>query len=142
MVADMERNLRALHDTVLKDVVDKMSTSRDEATLRLEAITQQLKRELEALEEKMHYTHVKKENDNENDAAEQIALLKGTIGTCLLQQSEMQQSIAGLTKGVCSMQQDLGKLVAQEVVDLSPETTKAHLESGEISQFRTKRLRR
>ena len=54
----------------------------------------------------------------------------------------MQQSIAGLTKSVCSMQQDLGKLVAQEVVDLSPETTKAHLESGEMSQFRIKRLRR
>ena len=85
---------------------------------------------------------MKKENDQENDAAEQIALLKGTIGTCLLQQSKMQQTVAGLTKSVCSMQQDLGKLVAQEVVDLSPETTKAHLESGEISQFRTKRLRR
>ena len=142
MVADMERNLRALHDTVLKDVVDKMSTSRDEATLRLDAITQQLKRELEALEEKMHYTHVKKENDNENDAAEQIDLLKGTIGTCLLQQSEMQQSIAGLTKGVSSMQQDLAKLVAHEVVDLSPEITKAHLEPGEAPQCRCKRLRR
>ena len=142
MVSDMEGNLRALHESVLKDVVDQMSTTRDEATHRLDALTLQLKCEVEALKEKLHYTHVKKENDLENDPAEQIALLKGTIGTCLLQQSEMQQSIAGLTKSVCSMQQDLGKLVAQEVVDLSPETTKAHLESGEISQFRTKRLRR
>ena len=77
--------------------MNQMSRSAEAATLRLDAMTQQLKRELEALEEKMHYTHVKKENDNENDAAEQIALLKGTLGTCLFQQSEMQQSIAGLT---------------------------------------------
>ena len=142
MVADMERNLRALHESVLKDVVDQMSTTRDEATLRLDAITQQLTREVEVLKEKMHYTHVKKENDQENDAAEQIALLKGTIGTCLLQQSEMHQSITGLTKSVCAIQQDLGTRCAQEVVDLSPETSKAHLEPGEMSQFRSKRLRR
>ena len=90
----------------------------------------------------MHYTLVKKENDQDNDAAEQIALLKGTIGTCLVQQSEMQQSVAGLTKSVCSMQQDLANLVAQEVMDLSPEITKVPLEPGEAPQCRCKRLRR
>ena len=74
--------------------------------------------------------------------AEQIALLKGTLGKCLLQQSELQQSAAGLTKSVTSMQQELTKLVAQEVVDLSPEITKAHLEPGEAPQCRCKRLRR
>ena len=142
MVSDMERNLRALHDTVLKDVVDKMSTCRDEATLRLEAMTQQLKRELEAVKEKMHYSFVKKENDHDNDAGEQIALLKGTIGTCLLQHSKLQQSVAGLTKSVASLQQELGKMASQEVVDLSPEITKAHLEPGGVTQCRCKRLRR
>ena len=64
----------------------------------------------------------------------------GALGKCLLQQSELQQSVAGLTKSVTSMQQELTKLVAQEVVDLSPEITKAHLE--EAPQCRCKRLRR
>ena len=80
--------------------------------------------------------------DHDNDAGEQIALLKGTLGTCLLQHSAVQQSVAGLTKSVSSMQQDLAKLVAHEVVDLSPEITKAHLEPGETPQCRCKRLRR
>ena len=99
-------------------------------------------RELEAVKEKMHYTLVKKEKDDDDDVAEQIALLKGTLGKCLLQQSELQQSVAGLTKSVTSMQQELTKLVAQEVVDLSPEITKAHLVPGETPQCRCKRLRR
>ena len=90
----------------------------------------------------MHYSIVKKESDNDNDALEQVALLKGTMGSCLLQQSELHQSVAGLTKSVASLQQDLAKLVAQEVVDLSPEITKAHLEPGEAPQCRCKRLRR
>ena len=90
----------------------------------------------------MHYTLVKKEKDNDDDAAEQIALLKGTLGTCLLQQSELQQAIVGLTKSVASLQQGLGKLTPQEVVDLSPEITKAHLQPGGASQCRCKRLRR
>ena len=90
----------------------------------------------------MHYSIVKKENDHDNDAAEQIAMLKGTLGTCLLQQSELQQSVVGLTKNVASLQHELGKLTPQEVVDLSPEITKAHLEPGEAPQCRCKRLRR
>ena len=92
----------------------------------------------------MHYYNlVKKENDQDNDAAEQIAVLKGTLGTCLLQQSEMQQSVVGLTKSVISLQQDLAKVVAKEVVDLSPEVTAAHPdEPGEVPQCRCKRLRR
>ena len=119
-----------------------MSRSAEAATLRLDAMTQQLKRELEAVKEKMHYTHVKQEKDKDDDAAEQIALLKGTLGTCLLQHNELQQSGVGLTKSVASLQQELGKLAPQEVVDLSPEITKAHLEPGVASQCRCKRLRR
>ena len=127
----------------MKDVVNQVSTSRDEATVRLDAKADQLTRDYEHLKEKMHYYNlVKKENDQDNDAAEQIAVLKGTLGTCLLQQSEMQQSVVGLTKSVASLQQDLAKLVAEEVVDLSPEITKAHLEPGGAPQCRCKRLRR
>ena len=124
------------------DAVNQTSTKAEATRLRLEATTAQLTRELEAVKEKMHYTLVKKENDDDDDVAEQIALLKGTMGKCLLQQSELQQSAAGLTKSVTSMQQELAKLAAQEVVDLSPEVTKAHLEPGEAPLCRCKRLRR
>ena len=141
-LGELAESLRALRESVLKDAVDQMSTSAEAATLRLEATTEQIARELEIVKEKMHYSIVKKESDNDNDVLEQVALLKGTIGTCLLQQSELHQSVAGLTKSVASLQQDLAKLVAQEVVDLSPEITKAHLEPGEAPQCRCKRLRR
>ena len=141
-LGELAASLRALRESVVKDAVNQMSTSVEAATLRLEATTEQLTRELEAVKEKMHYSIVKKENDHDNDAGEQIALLKGALGTCLLQHSEVQQSVAGLTKSVSSIQQDLAKLVAQEVVDLSPEITKAHLEPGDATQCRCKRLRR
>ena len=142
MVADLERNLRALHDTVVKDVVTQMSTSADAANASFQTKIEQLARDIETVKEKMHYTLVKKENRQDNDAAEQIALLKGTLGTCLLQQSEMQQTLAGLTKSVNSLQQGLGKLVAQEVGD-SPEMAAGQPdEPGEAPQCRCKRLRR
>ena len=141
-LGELAESLRNLRDSVTNDVLNQTSTSAEATTLRLEATTAQLTRELEAVKEKMHYTIVKKEKDDDDDVAEQIALLKGTLGKCLLQQSELQQAAAGLTKSVTSMQQELTKLVAQEVVDLSPEITKAHLEPGEAPQCRCKRLRR
>lgn len=141
-LGQLAESLQTLRESVAKDALNHTSNSAEATTLRLEATTAQLTRELEAVKEKMHYTLVKKENDNDDDAAEQIALLKGTMGTCLLQQSELQQSVAGLTKSVASMQQDLSNLVAQEVVDLSPEITKAHLEPGDAPPCRCKRLRR
>ena len=141
-LGELVESLRALRESVVNDAVNQMSTSAEAATLRLDAMTQQLKRELEAVKEKMHYTLVKQEKDKDDDAAEQIVLLKGTLGTCLLQHSELQQSVVGLTKSVASLQQELGKLAPQEVVDLSPEIPKAHLEPSEASQCRCKRLRR
>ena len=143
IIADMERNLCALHDSVLPDVVDQMTTSMDQATVRLDGKADQLTRDYEHLKEMMHYYKpVKKENNDDNHAAEQIALLKGTVGTCLLQHSEVQQSIVGLTKSVTSLQQHLAKLVPQEVVDLVPEITAAQLEPGGATQCRCKRMRR
>ena len=139
-LGELAESLRNLRDSVTNDALNQTSTSAEATALRLEATTAQLTRELEAVKEKMHYTIVKKEKDDDDDVAEQIALLKGTLGKCLLQQSELQQSAAGLTKSVTSMQQELTNLVAQEVVDLSPEITKAHLE--ETPQCRCKRLRR
>ena len=92
----------------------------------------------------MHYSRVKKETDQDNDAAEHVALLKGALATCLVQQSEMQQSIDWLTKCGVSLQQDLGKLLAQEVVDLSPDIAAAPLAPGDVTRCccNMERLRR
>ena len=141
-LGEIVESLRNLREIVVDDALNRKCTSAEANTLHLEATTEQLKRDLEAVKENMHYTLVKKENGDDDDVAEQIALLKGTLGKCLLQQSELQQSVAELTKSVTSMQQELTNLVAQEVVELSPEITKAHLEPGETPQCRCKRLRR
>ena len=141
-LGELAESLRALRESVLKDAVDQTTKNADASALCLKANIEQVARELETVKEKMHYPLVKKEKDNDDDAAEQIALLKGTLGTCLLQQSGLQQAVVGLSKSVTSLQQELAKLVAQEVVDLSPEITKAHLEPGGVTKCRCKRLRR
>ena len=47
---------------MVNDALNQTCTSAEANTLHLEATTEQLKRELEAVKEKMHYTLVKKEN--------------------------------------------------------------------------------
>ena len=139
-VAELEKNLRALHDTVVKDVVTQMSMSADTAMLRLDAKIDKLAREIEAMKSN---TLVKKENDQEEEAAKEIRALEGTLGRCLVRNNDMQKAIEGLTTSVNSLQRDLDKLVAQEVTD-SPEITTAQLEPGGVTQCRCsrKRLRR
>ena len=139
-VAELEQNLRALHDTVVKDVVTQMSMSADTAMLRLDAKIDKLAREIEAMKSN---TLVKKENDQEEEAAKEIRALEGTLGRCLVRNNDMQKAIEGLTTSVNSLQRDLDKLVAQEVTD-SPEITTAQLEPGGVTQClcSRKRLRR
>ena len=139
-VAELEKNLRALHDTVVKDVVTQMSMSADTAILRLDAKIDKLAREIEAMKSN---TLVKKENDQEEEAAKEIRALEGTLGRCLVRNNDMQKAIEGLTTSVNSLQRDLDKLVAQEVTD-SPEITTAQLEPGGVTQClcSRKRLRR
>ena len=52
-LGELAESLRALRESVLKDAVDQMSTSAEAATLRLEATTEQITRELEKVKEKM-----------------------------------------------------------------------------------------
>ena len=139
-VAELEKNLRALHDTVVKDVVTQMSMGADTAMLRLDAKIDKLAREIEAMKSN---TLVKKENDQEEEAAKEIRALEGTLGRCLVRNNDMQKAIEGLTTSVNSLQRDLDKLVAQEVTD-SPEITTAQLEPGGVTQClcSRKRLRR
>ena len=139
-VAELEEKLRALHDTVVKDVVTQMSMSADTAMLRLDAKIDKLAREIEAMKSN---TLVKKENDQEEEAAKEIRALEGTLGRCLVRNNDMQKAIEGLTTSVNSLQRDLDKLVAQEVTD-SPEITTAQLEPGGVTQClcSRKRLRR
>ena len=142
-VAEIEKDLRALHGTVVKDAAKEMAAIMDDARSIFQTKTEQLEREIVAVKEKMHYCIVKQENDQDNDAADQIAVLKGTLGTCLLQLSKMQQSVVGLTKSVNSLQQDFANVVAKEVVNLSPEITAGDLEPGEAQcRCSRKRLRR
>ena len=139
-VAELEKNLRALHDTVVKDIVTQMSMSADTAMLRLDAKIDKLAREIEAMKSN---TLVKKENDQEEEAAKEIRALEGTLGRCLVRNNDMQKAIEGLTTSVNSLQRDLDKLVAQEVTD-SPEITTAQLEPGGVTQClcSRKRMRR
>ena len=139
-VAELEKNLRALHDTVVKDVVTQMSMSADTAMLRLDAKIDKLAREIEAMKSN---TLVKKENDQEEEATKEIRALEGTLGRCLVRNNDMQKAIEGLTTSVNSLQRDLDKLVAQEVTD-SPEITTAQLEPGGVTQClcSRKRMRR
>ena len=139
-VAELEKNLRALHDTVVKDVVTQMSMSADTAMLRLDAKIDKLAREIEAMKSN---ALVKKENDQEEEAAKEIRALEGTLGRCMVRNNDMQKAIEGLTASVNSLQRDLDKLVAQEVTD-SPEITTAQLEPGGVTQClcSRKRLRR
>ena len=139
-VAELEKNLRALHDTVVKDVVTQMSMSADTAMPRLDAKIDKLAREIEAMKSN---TLVKKENDQEEEAAKEIRALEGTLGRCLVRNNDMQKAIEGLTTSVNSLQRDLDKLVAQEVTD-SPEITTAQLEPGGVTQClcSRKRMRR
>ena len=143
MVADMEKNLRALHDTVVEDVVTQMSKSAEAADASFHTKIEQLERGIEVVKEKMHYSIVKKENDQEEEAAKEIRALEGTLGRCLVRNNDMQKAIEGLTTSVNSLQRDLDKLVAQEVTD-SPEITTAQLEPGGVTQClcSRKRLRR
>ena len=129
--AELEKNLRA---------VKEMATSKDEAMLRLEAKIDQLSREVEAMKSN---TRVKKENDQDEEAAKEIRALEGTLGRCLVRNNDMQKAIEGLTTSVNALQRDLDKLVAQQVTD-SPEITTAQLEPGGVTQClcSRKRLRR
>ena len=107
-LGELAESLRTLRDSVVKDVFDQTTKNADASALCLKATIEQVARELETVKEKMHYTLVRQEEDKDDDAAEQIALLKGTLGTCLLQHSELQQSVVGLTKSVASLQQEFG----------------------------------
>ena len=143
-VAELAGSIRALQEKVSNDIIGKMASA-DSLTLRVDAQIDQLSVEIGAMKEKLHYTIVKKEADEESDAVEQIALLKGTVGSCFLRTEELNQTVDRHSKCITILQRDVGKLSArftpELVVELSPEFSKSDLEPGEI-RCGCKRMRR
>ena len=146
-VAAVDESLRALQEKISTDMIGKMATCepKDSYTLRVDAKIDQLSIEIGAMKEKLHYTIVKKEADEESDAVEQIALLKGTVGSCFLRTEELNQTVDRHSKCITILQRDVGKLSArftpELVVELSPVFSKSDLEPGEI-RCGCKRMRR
>ena len=143
-VAELAGSIRALQEKVSNDIIGKMASA-DSLTLRVDAQIDQLSVEIGAMKENLHYTIVKKEADEESDAVEQIALLKGTVGSCFLRTEELNQTVDRHSKCITILQRDVGKLSArftpELVVELSPEFSKSDLEPGEI-RCGCKRMRR
>ena len=112
----------------------------------MEAKYQIIVSEIASIREKLHYRCVKKVTaEDENNTAEDIELLKGTVGTCLRRDEELQQAVDRLSKCFTVLQRVVGKLTAQVtpevIVDLSPDISGAGREPGEIPQCACKRLR-
>ena len=99
--------------------------------------------EIASLEEKLKFTSVKKES-SDDATAEDVVLLKGTVGTCLRRDEELQQAVDRLSASFNAMQRDFGKLNAQltpeVIVELSPVLSSR--EPGGIPKCACKRLRR
>ncbi len=70
-----------------------------------------------------------------------VELLKGTVGTCLRRDDELQQAVDRLSNCFNALQRDVGKLNAQVtpevIVELSPD-----INGREPPQCSCKRLRR
>ena len=99
----------------VKEQVDKTEA----LAQSLEAKLEQLSKEFNDTQEKCHYATVKKEEDKEFDEQEQIELLRGTVGSCLLRTEELATTCGRLSVDVCRLQKELGKIsLPPAVVDL------------------------
>ena len=110
---------------------------------RIDALGTQHQVDIASLGEKLKFTSVKKESFDDA-TAEDVELLKGTVGTCLRRDEELQQAVDRLSANFNAMQRDFGKLNAQltpeVIVELSPDLSSR--EPGGIPKCACKRLRR
>ena len=122
-----------------KDLADRLETGVSEAKY------EELVKDLTALREKVHYSFVKTELEHDVvETIEKMELLRATVGSCLLRNEEMQQTIAGVAKDIAILRRDLANNAADsipEIVDLS-EHPRPELEPGEVPQCTCKRKRR
>ena len=91
---------------------------------RCDAMEARYQSEVVSIREKLFQTCVKKEI-TEDTTADDIDLLKGTVGTCLRRDEELQQALDRLSNCFNVLQRDVGKLNAQVtpevIVELSPD---------------------
>ena len=110
---------------------------------RIDALGTQHQVDIASIREKLYYTCVKKESFDDA-TAEDVELLKGTVGTCLRRDEELQQAVDRLSANFNAMQRDFGKLNAQltpeVIVELSPDLSSR--EPGGIPKCACKRLSR
>ena len=84
----------------------------------LDAKLEQLSKEISDTKEKAHYASVKKEEDKHADDQEQIELLRGTVGSCLLRTEELSAVCGRLSGDVSRLQKQLGSIRSPTIVDL------------------------
>ena len=110
---------------------------------RIDALGTQHQVDIASLGEKLKFTSVKKESFDDA-TAEDVVLPRGTVGTCLRRDEELQQAVDRLSANFNAMQRDFGKLNAQltpeVIVELSPDLSSR--EPGRIPKCACKRLRR
>ena len=109
---------------------------------RNDATSSHLSLEIASIRERLLDTCVKKETAEDN-TAEDVELLKGTVGTCLRRNDELQQAVDRLSACFNAMQRDFGNLNAQVrpevIVELSPDLSSREPGKNPCS---CKRLRR
>ena len=134
-VAELAEGLRSVNEQVSQ--VD--TTNTDALVSRLDAKMEQLSKEIHDTKEKVHYASVKKEEDKYfDDHLEQIELLRGTVGSCLLRTEELSATCSRLSGDVWRLQKELGNISRpQEIVDLCLTT----VEPGELQECTCKRPR-
>ena len=119
-LAELVEGNRAMGERAKEDI-EKLN--RDLAT-RCDAMEAKYQSEVVSIREKLFQTCVKKEI-TEDTTAEDIDLLKGTVGTCLRRDEELQQALDRLSNCFNVLQRDVGKLNAQVtpevIVELSPD---------------------
>ena len=134
-IAEITEGVRMLQE----DRAERLETSVSEAKF------EELMKDVTSLREKVHYSFVKTELEHDVvETIEKMELLRATVGSCLLRNEEMQQTIAGVTKDIAILRRDLANNAADsipEIVDLS-EHPRPEWEAGEVPQCTCKRKRR
>jgi len=134
-ITNLENGIKKLNE----DLVNRVETS------VMEAKHQEIVKELEDVREKCHYSFVKTEPEHDMfESIEKIELMRAALGSCLLRNEEMSQTVGNIAKDMVAMQRDIANWslhsIPEIVVDLPDEVSE--LEPGEIPQCSCKRKRR
>jgi hypothetical protein len=111
-IDDLEARVMELAESLrVQEIIDKTES----IVASLDAKLEQLSKEFN--ETKAHYASVKKEEENGGEQ-EQIELLRGTVGSCLLRTEELSAVCGRLSGDVSRLQKQLGSIRSPSIVDL------------------------